>query len=146
MEGEDGEGVPYRDDYDSESLTTAASIVPAWPGREGGVLTESAYGDKVPRPKRQRSLSIPIYYNSRFSTGLPVYEPEPLSIAFGWMAKGTAEHIEDLHLSGIPPCNREIHSKTKIQVLGEYTWIEVTPSQQESYERFPAIYVPGSSC
>lgn len=141
---EDEDGITY-DDYNSGSITSAVSYAPVGPVRVGDGIKQDGLDEKEPPPKRQRSLSIPIHYKSRFTTGLPIFEPQPLPIAYGWMVKGTAEHIEDLHLSGIPFCNKEVHSKTKIEVLGEYTWIEVTPSQEESYERFPAIYVPGRS-
>lgn len=143
LEGENGNGIAYHDDYNSDSIISSVSYAPIYPVHEPGRITEDALSGKEPPPKRQRSLSIPIHYKSRFTTGMPIFEPQPLPIAYGWMVKGTAEHIEDLHLSGIPFCHREVHSKMKIEVLGEYTWIEVTPSQQESYERFPAIYVPG---
>lgn len=143
LEGENGNGIAYHGDYNSDSIISSVSYAPIYPVHEPGRITEDALSGKEPPPKRQRSLSIPIHYKSRFITGMPIFEPQPLPIAYGWMVKGTAEHIEDLHLSGIPFCHREVHSKMKIEVLGEYTWIEVTPSQQESYERFPAIYVPG---
>lgn len=143
VEGKDGNGIGYHDDYDSDSIMSSVRYAPVYPVYRSDGITEGTVGEKEPTPKRQRSLSIPIHYKSRFTTGMPIFEPQPLPIAYGWMVKGTAEHIEDLHLSGIPFCNREVHSKMKIEVLGEYTWIEVTPSQQESYERFPAIYVPG---
>lgn len=142
VEDQHGNGIAYHDDYDSDSIMSSVSYAPVYPVRVPHPM-EDADGEREPPPKKQRSLSIPIHYKSRFTTGMPIFEPQPLPIAYGWMVKGTAEHIEDLHLSGIPFCNREVHSKMKIEVLGEYTWIEVTPSQQESYERFPAIYVPG---
>ena len=143
--GENGDGIMSDDEYDSNSIAPAMSFAPVYPFRDDDdVIAENGFGEKEPRPRRQRSLSIPIHYTPRITTGQPIFEPQPLPIAYGWMVKGTAEHIEDLHLSGIPFCNKEVHSKTKIEVLGEYTWIEVTPSQLESYERFPAIYVPGT--
>jgi hypothetical protein len=146
LEGENEDGIAYHDEdgYDSEPATSASGFALPFPGLKVDVNTGNALSNNEPRPKRQRSLSIPIHYHSRFTTGMPIFEPQPLPIAYGWTVRGTAEHIEDLHLSGIPFCNKEVHSKTKIEVLGEYTWIEVTPSQEESYERFPAIYVPGT--
>ena len=78
-----------------------------------------------------KGLYSPAYINFLSSIPRPLLEDFAAQTA----EKGTAEHIEDLHLSGIPFCNKEVHSKTKIEVLGEYTWIEVTPSQEESYER-----------
>lgn len=72
-----------------------------------------------------------------------ISEPLPLPIAYGWMVKGTKEHVEDLHLSGIMFCDREVDSKRTIKVLCEYTWIQPTPSQDKTGEIFPAIYVPG---
>lgn len=144
LEGENGNGIAYHDYHNSDSFSSAVSYAPVYPVREDDGITKNGLGDNGPPPKRQRSLSIPIHYKSRFNTGMPIFEPQPLPIAYGWMVKGTAEHIEDLHLSGIPVCTREVHSKTKIEMLGEYTWIEVTPSQEETYERFPAIYVPGT--
>lgn len=143
LEGQNELGIAYHDHYDSNSFTSGVSYTPVYRVHEDNGIIEDGLGEKEPPPKRQRSLSIPIDYKPRFTTGMPIFEPQPLPIAYGWMVKGTAEHIEDLHLSGIPVCAKEVHSKTKIEVLGEYTWIEVTPSQQESYERFPAIYVPG---
>ncbi|KAL2273759.1 hypothetical protein FJTKL_04082 [Diaporthe vaccinii] len=145
VEGEDGNGIAYHDNYDSDSIISSVSYAHVYPVHKSDGIAEDALHKKEPTPKRQRSLSIPIHYKSRFTTGMPIFEPQPLPIAYGWMVKGTAEHIEDLHLSGIPFCNSEVHSKMKIEVLGEYTWIEVTPSQQQSYERFPAIYVPGNA-
>lgn len=144
QEGQDQNGLHCHDEHSSDSLTSAVSYVPLYAAvRKDNGIKENELDEKEPPPKRQRSLSIPIHYKSRFTTGQPIFEPQPLPIAYGWMVRGTAEHIEDLHLSGIPVCTREIHSKMKIEVLGEYTWIEITPSQEESYERFPAIYVPG---
>lgn len=142
--GQDQNGFCLHDEHSSESFTSALSYVPVHPVRKDDGIKENGLDANEPPPKRQRSLSIPIHYKSRFTTGQPIFEPQPLPIAYGWMVKGTAEHIEDLHLSGIPVCTREVHSKMKIEVLVEYTWIEVTPSQEESYERFPAIYVPGT--
>lgn len=146
LEGENGDGITScdDDDYDSDTNNSPPGFVFTYPALQGNVTAQNALGNNEPRPKRQRSLSIPIHYKSRFTTGMPIFEPQPLPIAYGWMVRGTAQHVEDLHLSGIPVCNKEVHSKSKIEVLGEYTWIEVTPSQQESYERFPSIYVPGT--
>lgn len=145
LAGEIEDGFVSDDEYDSDSITPVANSASVYPARvDYTPVPENGFDGKQPRPKRQRSLSIPIHYTSQFTTGQPIFEPQPLPIAYGWMVKGTAEHIEDLHLSGIPFCNKEVHSKTKIEVLGEYTWIDVTPSQLQSYERFPAIYVPGT--
>ncbi|POS72871.1 hypothetical protein DHEL01_v208735 [Diaporthe helianthi] len=150
LEGENGNSVAYNDeedgcDSDSEPTTSGSGFDYPFPGLHGRTHTEHDVGYNEPRPKRQRSLSIPIYYKSPFSTGMLTLKPPPLPIAYGWMVRGTAEHVEDLHLTGVPFCSSKVHSKTKIEVLGEYTWIEVTPSQEETYERFPAIYVPGNA-
>ncbi|ROW09273.1 hypothetical protein VPNG_05794 [Cytospora leucostoma] len=75
----------------------------------------------------------------------PLKEPLPLPMSYGWMVKGTNEHVEDLHLPGIPKCDSEIQSKSKVEVICEYTWIQATPSQEETGTSFPAIYVPGNT-
>ncbi|KAJ0114996.1 geranylgeranyl pyrophosphate synthetase [Diaporthe amygdali] len=142
LEDEEGDVMTPGDDYDMDESIEVGIYGGFSPRVHGGDTIEN---DREERPKRQRSLSIPIHYESLFTTGKPIFEPEPLSIAYGWMAKGTSEHIEDLHLSGIPFCHREVRSKIRIEMLGEYTWIEVTPSQEETYEKYPAIYVPGNT-
>lgn len=149
LEGKNGNGVGYDDqggyDSDSEPTSLGSGFAYPFPGLQGRELTENEASDDEPPFKRARSMSIPIYHPSPFSTGMLTFQPPPLPISYGWMVRGTAEHIQDLHLSGIPVCSKEVRSKTKIDVLGEYTWIEETPSQKETYERFPAIYVPGMS-
>ncbi|KAK7740896.1 hypothetical protein SLS53_004959 [Cytospora paraplurivora] len=50
----------------------------------------------------------------------PLKEPLPLPISYGWMVKGTNEHIEDLHLPGILKCDSEIHSKGQVEVISIY--------------------------
>lgn len=76
----------------------------------------------------------------------PLKEPLSLPISYGWMVKGTNEHVEDLYLPGILKCDSEIYSKGKVEVLCEYTWIQATPSQERAGTAFPAIYVPGKYC
>ncbi|KAG8161102.1 hypothetical protein KVR01_009366 [Diaporthe batatas] len=145
FDDEDGSDGDNDSDSDSESSSLGSGFEYPFPGLHGREQTNNAVSDNEPRLKRARSMSIPIYPPNPFSTGMLTYQPPPLPISYGWMVRGTVEHIEDLHLSGIPVCSKAVRSKTQIQVLGEYTWIETTPSQEKTFERFPAIYVPGNA-
>lgn len=147
LEGEYGQDIPSDSNYEGsdESNPIATATENTAPDHDTDVINEVESQSSVARPKRQRSLSIPIHYTSRFTTGQPIYQPLPLSMAYGWMAKGVKDHVEDLHLSGIPVCDKKVESKKKIEVLGQYTWIKFTPSQDRTYEKYPAVYVPGKT-
>ncbi|KAL1871095.1 hypothetical protein Daus18300_004840 [Diaporthe australafricana] len=146
LEGESAQDIPNDSNYEgsNESNAIAATTDQSARDNDEDAVNEEESQSPVVRPKRQRSLSIEIHYRSRFSPNRPVYQPQPLPIAYGWMAKGVQDHVEDLHLHGIPVCH-SVESKKKIQVLGEYTWIKFTPSQDRTYEKYPAVYVPGNS-
>lgn len=98
------------------------------------------------RMRRRQCIVTPgidIEYTDPESLGKVISEPLSLPISYGWMVKGTKEHLEDIQLSGILFCDRSVHSKSTIEVLCEYTWIQATPSQEKTGDKFPAIYVPG---
>lgn len=107
---------------------------------------QSKQGTGSRRRQRKPSPGINIEYTSRKGSGRFILEPPPLPIAYGWMVKGTKKHVEDLHLTGIPFCNREVRTDSKVDILGEYTWIQATPSQEKKGSSCPAIYVPGNCC
>ncbi|ROW01989.1 hypothetical protein VMCG_05502 [Cytospora schulzeri] len=120
-------------------------------GEDDENLSVSTDGDLSTRSRRlrrrQRNLApaMDIENTNPKSSGDFIFEPLPLPISYGWMVKGTKEHVEDLHLSGFMFCDREVHSKKTIEVLCEYTWIQATPSQERTGDMFPAIYVPGNT-
>lgn len=94
-------------------------------------------GQRTPTP------GIDIEYKNPNSSGRSFFEPPPLSIAYGWMTKGTNKHLEDLYLSGVWFCDGEVQSENKIEVLCEYTWVEATPGRGMADHMSRAIYVPG---
>lgn len=110
------------------------------------VLTDghlSKHSMRLRQRQRKPTPGIDIEYTNPKGSGSFIFEPLPLPILYGWMVKGTKEHVEDIHLSGVLFCDNEVHSKRAIEVLCEYTWICPTPSQDKTTETCPAIYVPG---
>ncbi|KAI3392717.1 hypothetical protein diail_5274 [Diaporthe ilicicola] len=146
--GGSGQGTGMATDsvYDGDESNPIASIEGSSAlAQSGAEIKEESSAPGMRPSKRPRAVSIGIHYHPRSGTGRPILQPLPLPIAYGWMARGAEEHLEDLHLSGIPFCDNKVKSKRTIEVLGDYTWIKVTPSQEESYEKYPAVYVPGNT-
>ena len=114
--------------------------LPLSTGDRSGSSRTSGFRQRTPTP------GIDIEYNNPNSSGKFIFEPPPLSISYGWMAKGTNEHVEDLHLSGVLFCDEEVQSEKEIEVLCEYTWIEATPGRAEAGNTLSTIYVPGKCC
>ncbi|KUI54677.1 hypothetical protein VP1G_02095 [Cytospora mali] len=115
---------------------------------EGSISSVPTEYEKVKRlQRRQRKLTpgIDIDYTNPHSSDNFLYVVPPLSISYGWMVKGTKEHVEDIYISGSLFSDKEVRSKRKIEVLCEYTWIQTTPSQEKRGDIFPAIYVPGNT-
>lgn len=86
-------------------------------------------------------LEVPAAYKMRRSQE----EPNHLPITNSWLFRGIKSHVGDLHLPDIVSVGDEVAARSRIEVLCEYTWINITPSQESSGKRFPAIYVPGRS-
>lgn len=60
--------------------------------------------------------------------------------------KGIKEHLGDLRLADVvvkEDGGKAIMARSKVNVVGEYTFIEETPSQERKNSMFPAVYVPG---
>lgn len=67
-----------------------------------------------------------------------------LYLTDSWLFKGLREHVEDLRFSDVViDSDKVVTARKKIDVLGEYTFIETTPTQRQTAEMFPAVYVPG---
>ncbi|KUI70118.1 hypothetical protein VM1G_06283 [Cytospora mali] len=109
------------------------------------ISIEYKQGNRLQRHQRKLTPGIDIDYTNPNSSGSFFYVAPPLSISYGWMVKGTKEHIEDIYISGSLFSDKEVRSKRKIEVLCEYTWIQTTPSQEKRGDIFPAIYVPGNT-
>lgn len=84
-------------------------------------------------------LEVPDAYKVR-----RLQEPSHLSITDSWMFKGVKAHVGDLHLCDIVSIDEKVVSRSRIEVMCEYTWIDTTPSQERLGKTFPAVYVPGT--
>ncbi|KAJ4416159.1 hypothetical protein N0V82_006919 [Gnomoniopsis sp. IMI 355080] len=70
-------------------------------------------------------------------------EPDSLPLTHGWLFKGIKTNVCNLPLRGIEHSNKDISSRRRIEVLAEYTWIQITKGQRMANVLFPAVYVPG---
>ncbi|KAJ4388565.1 hypothetical protein N0V93_006023 [Gnomoniopsis smithogilvyi] len=70
-------------------------------------------------------------------------EIDSLPITHSWLFKGIKASIGSLQLSEIEHTQRDISSRRRIEVLAEYTWIQITKGQRMANVLFPAVYVPG---
>lgn len=75
----------------------------------------------------------------------PAPDRNVLTLTNSWLFKGLKDMRGDWKLDTIVASDEPVVSRKKIEVLGEYTWITSTPSQDARNLRFPAIYVPGTS-
>lgn len=70
-------------------------------------------------------------------------QPDNLPITDSWLFKGIKATIGTLPLSGVAHSQAAISSRKHIQVIAEYTWIQITKGQQMANVLFPAVYSPG---
>lgn len=66
-----------------------------------------------------------------------------LSITHSWLFKGIKATVGSLPLSAIEHGHKAISSRRRIEVLAEYTWIQITKGQRTANVLFPAVYAPG---
>lgn len=96
-------------------------------------------------PTRKDRESSPIPLDLPSSYKKPRTQENHLYVTDSWLFKGIKEHIDDLHFSDVVLKNDNVvTARRKVDVLGEYTFIETTPSQEKETKVFPAIYVPGA--
>lgn len=78
------------------------------------------------------------------SDEMPRTQENHLYVTDSWLFKGIKEHTDDLHFSDVViDSDKAVTARSKVDVLGEYTFIETTPTQRKTAEMFPAVYVPG---
>lgn len=70
-------------------------------------------------------------------------QPDNLPLANTWLLKGIKATIGVLRLSEIEPSQNDVSSRKRIEVVAEYTWIQITKGQQMANVLFPAVYSPG---
>lgn len=70
-------------------------------------------------------------------------QPDNLPTTNSWLFKGIKANIGTLPLSEIAHSPDAISSRKHIQVIAEYTWIQITKGQQMANVMFPAVYSPG---
>lgn len=88
--------------------------------------------------------SIPIDVPESYKKPCPK-QCNNLFLAHSCLFKSLKSHIANLPLSNIVASAEAIASRSRTEVLCEYTWIGVTPSQEKTGQKFPAVYVPGMS-
>lgn len=70
-------------------------------------------------------------------------QPDNLPLTDSWLLKGIKATIGVLPLSEIEPSHNDVSSRKRIEVIAEYTWIQITKGQQMANVLFPAVYSPG---
>lgn len=95
------------------------------------------YQEQKKREPSEIPLDLPESYKQ------PRPQENYLPMTDSWLFKGIKDHIGDLPLSVITRGPEVVRARNKIEVLCEYTWVNVTPSQQAANKNFPAVYVPG---